>query len=292
MPWGTDHSVPGREGAGLPPDAAGAAGMLALARTATDAAAWPALHAGAEAWVAGLVRHPAFRATTAEERGEALRALLAATGDGMLAALLLEALRGLPPGTEAGPLAAPLTASLAAMLAADAAPRPAPALAALLALEEASAGLEGAGPEALDARFLLALARYGLALRLGTAPAYRARLLRDLAALVAAGAAAFRGAAEAATAEEEGIRAALNDPARAMRLHYLVPRRSMAAGGEDSLRKQFAREDALAAEAQARLRRAVAVAAALRADVATLEGLWQRLGDAAAAVLAEGIDPV
>lgn len=152
------------------------------------------------------------------------------------------------------------------------------------------AALDAAGPEALDARFLLALVRFGLALRLGAAPAYRARLLRDLAALIALGGAAFRRSAEAASAEEESIRAALNDQARAMRLHYLVPRRSMAAGGEDSLRKQFAREDALAAEAQARLRRAAAVVAALWEDVAVLEALARRLGDAATA-LAEGPAP-
>jgi hypothetical protein len=82
------------------------------------------------------------------------------------------------------------------------------------------------------------------------------------------------------------MRAMLNDPAYAMRLHYLVPRRSMTASDADSVRKQFARDDALAALAREAFQRTTETVARLREERAVLEGLARMLQDEATAILA------
>ena len=214
--------------------------------------------------------------------------LLTAAGRGPLAALLLGTLRSLPldPARAARgvpdmtpPLPGHFLRALDLLLdPAGPGMRPREAVMAVLqGLDGAAADLAAQTPRPVGACFLVAATQFCLALRLGAAPRHRGRLLRMLAALAAEASAALADRLAESEARTERIRTMLSDPTLAMRLHYLVPRRSMTAEASGALRKGFAREDALASAARDRLCRAEEDRARLAADCATLDGLERLL---------------
>ena len=305
------------QGEASPPEASSAAVILAVARrmagadTRQDGFSYETMR-----WLFTLSRHPAFLppGATVSANTDALAGqlglLLAIGGDGPVAALLLGALQVLPvdgadrrggdrpgqaPGRDADgsadpdrPFPALFAAALAAMLDAPSAAvlPPEATFDVLRALQAADAALQADAPDAIGLRFLVLAAQLGLSLRLAAAPACRARLLLALGELAGRGAAALAAALADKAAQQERMRAMLNDPAYAMRLHYLVPRRSMTAGDADSVRKQFARDDALAAQAREAFQRTTETVARLRDESALLDGLAQMLRDEATAILA------
>ena len=84
----------------------------------------------------------------------------------------------------------------------------------------------------------------------------------------------------------ERVRAALSDPAFAMRMHARVPRRAMTSSDPESVRKDFNLKDPLADQARTTLQAAAAEVAALRGDIAVLNALDAALQAEAEAMLA------
>lgn len=277
------------------PDAAEVAPILAAARVMMAEQAGMADAAPSYEtmrWLFDLARQGTAAPTPGGVRTEplvaALDALMTAAGRGPLAALLLGTLRSLPldparetRGLPATPIPLPslFVAALGLLLdgAGPGARQPDAAMVVLQGLDAAAADLSARPQRATGACFLVLATQLCLALRLGAAPRHRGRLLRALAGLAADAATAVADGLAEAEARTERIRAMLNDPAQAMRLHYLVPRRSMTAEASGALRKGFAREDALASAARDRLSRAEEAAARLHADHVTLEGLERLL---------------
>lgn len=293
------------------PETSGAAVILAVARrmaAAAEDARQDGFSYETMRWLFTLSRHPAFLppgaappASTDALAGR-LGLLLTMAGDEPIAALLLGALQIMPVdgadrprgpdtgGSEHPERAFPslFAAALAAMLDAPSAAvlPPEATFDVLRALQAADAALQAEAPDAIGLRFLVLAAQLGLALRLAASAAGRARLMLALGALAGRGAGVLAGALADKAAQEERMRAMLNDPAYAMRLHYLVPRRSMTTSDADSVRKQFARDDALAAQAREAFERTTETVTRLREESALLEGLAEMLRTAATATLA------
>ncbi len=139
--------------------------------------------------------------------------------------------------------------------------------------------------EGLGLRFLTLAMELAIGLRCDGPVTLLARQLHDLGQMAGRGAGAMLLALDAAEQREERVRAALSDPAFAMRMHVRVPRRAMTAADAESVRKDFALNDPLADRARLTLEEAGAEVAALRKDIATLNALEQMLKAEAAAVL-------
>lgn len=245
------------------------------------------------AWLVDLTRRTAFRdpATGAPGDPELLLAgldtLARAAGSDTVANLITAALRSFPLGREDGRSIGHdrlfLTA-LVLLLAPDA-----PTEAELRSLMQGFGSLAGRvdrrSADGIGLRFLTLATELAASVRCGGPVALLARQLHDLGSLAGRGAGGLLLALDAAEQRQDRIRAALSDPAFAMRMHVRVPRRAMAVADAESVRKQFAQEDPLADRARLTLEEAAAEVAAIRADIGVLNALEQVLQAEAAAVL-------
>lgn len=268
------------------PGGAGPAMLLAIARRCADAArARGDLMPSYETmgWLVGLARRPGFadRATGAPRAPEALALSLAQlqrAADGPVADLLLGAMRSFPldPVVEHPGIHRLFLGLLALLL--DPTPPSEAAVADLLeGFEAADGALEGLEAEGLGLRFLVLAACLALGIRTGAPAALRARQLHALGRLAGLGAGAMLHALDEAEQQEERIRAALSDPAFAMRVHARVPTRAMAVDDAQRVRKDFGRQDALAEQARAWMGQAEAAVASVRADIAVLRSMEEAL---------------
>lgn len=245
-------------------------------------------------WLGSLSRRPAFRnpvhdtAPDPETLGVALAALLRLGGSALVADLLLATLRSLPLGAEeeASGVGLPGLFQTALVLVLGAAPPSRPEVERLLErLDAANEALDGNGSDGLGLRFLILATDLAVGVRVGLPVPVLARQLHDLGTLAWRGAAAMALALDAAEEREERVRAALNDPAFAMRAHARVPRRAMANGEAETVRKDFALDDPLADRARSTLQAAAEMVAILRADIAALQAMGRLLQEEAGAVL-------
>jgi hypothetical protein len=250
-------------------------------------------------WLGSLAQRPAFRdpaareeagaaAPDAEALGAALASLLRQGGSGPVADLLLAALRSLPLGAEedAAAVGLPGLFQTALVLLLGPVPPSRPEVERLLErLDAAGEALDGSGSDGLGLRFLVLATGLAVGVRIGLPVPVMARHLHDLGTLAWRGAAAMALALDAAEEREERVRAALSDPAFAMRAHARVPRRAMAISEAETVRKDFTLEDPLAERARSTLQAAAEMVRTLRADIAALQGMGRLLQEEAGAVL-------
>lgn len=248
---------------------------------------------GTRGWLVGLSRRSAFRdpeTGAAANPDRLLAGLLALREKGrseIVADLLEGALRSFPLGRDdaraSGHDRLFLTA-LVLLLAPE--PPTETEVRSLLDGFDAVAGrVDRRSAEGLGLRFLTLAMDLAIGLRCDGPVTMLARQLHDLGQMAGRGAGALLLALDAAEQREERVRAALSDPAFAMRMHARVPRRAMSAADAESVRKGFALNDPLADRARLTLEEASAQVAALRKDIATLNALEKVLQAEAAAVL-------
>lgn len=245
------------------------------------------------AWLVGLARRTAFADATTG-RAPAPDLLLAnlarladTAGSGPVGDLLVGTLRSFPLGRPDAPAMGHERLYLTALvLLLGSEPPTAMEVRGLMQGFAALAGcVDRRTPDGLGLRFLALATEFAIGIRCDGPPAMLARQMHDLGALAGRGAGAMLLALDAAEQREERIRAALSDPAFAMRMHARVPRRSMTAGGAESVRKQFNLKDPLADRARLTLQEAESEVAALRGDIVMLNALQQHLQAEAEAIL-------